>query len=128
MPVAPRRFQPVTRGTLRFKPPEEETRLSSDERGYNSKWRRARQAFLAKHPLCVKCWERNRPVPACVVDHITPHRIGDAIASQDQRRIIEARRLFWDSTNWQSLCTTCHNSTKQAEENAARRAALSPTE
>ena len=122
MPTAPRRFQAVTRSAVRYEPPQEETRLSADERGYNSKWRRARQAFLAKHPLCCKCHTRRIARAAAVVDHVVPHRLGDAIRSQDQSRITEARRLFWDSTNWQSLCETCHNSTKQAEENAARRA------
>jgi 5-methylcytosine-specific restriction endonuclease McrA len=33
------------------------------------------------------------------VDHIVPHR-GN-------------RGLFWARSNWQSLCATCHNSTKQ---------------
>ena len=39
---------------------------------------------------------------ATVVDHIIPHR-GD-------------KTLFWDETNWQSLCKTCHDGAKQAEE------------
>ena len=41
-------------------------------------------------------------VPASVVDHIIPHR-GD-------------ESLFWDQTNWQSLCKQCHDSAKQKEE------------
>jgi len=40
--------------------------------------------------------------PASVVDHIQPHR-GDP-------------RTFWDTTNWQSLCASCHSSHKQARE------------
>lgn len=40
--------------------------------------------------------------PATVVDHIKPHK-GDS-------------QLFWDQDNWQSLCKTHHDSTKQAEE------------
>lgn len=39
---------------------------------------------------------------ATVVDHIVPHR-GNAV-------------LFWDETNWQSLCKGCHDSAKQSEE------------
>ncbi|MDR5009433.1 HNH endonuclease [Agrobacterium fabacearum] len=37
-----------------------------------------------------------------VVDHVIPHR-GD-------------KRLFWFRGNWQSLCTPCHSSTKQRQE------------
>ncbi|WP_424955682.1 AAA family ATPase [Hyphomicrobium sp. 1Nfss2.1] len=39
---------------------------------------------------------------ATVVDHIEPHH-GDQV-------------LFWDETNWQSLCVTHHNATKQRME------------
>jgi 5-methylcytosine-specific restriction enzyme A len=71
------------------------------ERGYGSRWQRARVRFLREHPLCAMCDAENPPrlTPACIVDHKVPHR-GD----QD---------LFWDESNWQSLCTTCHNSHKQ---------------
>ena len=40
--------------------------------------------------------------PATVVDHKIPHK-GDSV-------------LFWNQENWQSLCGTCHDSVKQAEE------------
>ena len=72
-------------------------RPNASDRGYDGRWKKARAAFLAKHPHCVMCSE-----PATVVDHVKPHR-GD-------------QRLFWDSTNWQSLCATHHNSTKQSLE------------
>ncbi|WP_415405336.1 HNH endonuclease [Tateyamaria sp. SN3-11] len=36
---------------------------------------------------------------ATLVDHITPHK-GDT-------------NLFWDRTNWQPLCITCHSKFKQ---------------
>jgi len=42
---------------------------------------------------------RAEVVAATVVDHITPHR-GDMT-------------LFWDKSNWQSLCKRCHDSHKQ---------------
>lgn len=51
--------------------------------------------FLAHNPLCVLCKRLGRTVLASIVDHIVPHR-GDMV-------------LFWDVTNWQSLCVTCHN-------------------
>ncbi len=69
---------------------------------YGRAWRKARAVFLTNNPLCRFCKRRGRPVLATVVDHIKPHR-GD-------------RELFWDQTNWQGLCETCHNAVKQAEE------------
>lgn len=70
-------------------------RGGADARGYDTRWRKARKLFLQQHPLCVLCQEEGKVVPATVVDHIIPHR-GD-------------KRLFWDQTNWQSLCKNCHD-------------------
>jgi 5-methylcytosine-specific restriction protein A len=70
-------------------------RGSSTKRGYGWKWQQARTQFLAEHPLCRHCSERDRVVGATVVDHIVPHR-GD-------------QRLFWDRKNWQALCKPCHD-------------------
>lgn len=70
-------------------------RGTAHQRGYTAQWRIARRAFLAAHPLCVRCKEQGRLTPATVVDHIIPHR-GD-------------QRLFWDETNWQPLCKRCHD-------------------
>ncbi|ORE90434.1 HNH endonuclease [Stappia sp. 22II-S9-Z10] len=72
-------------------------RPSALNRGYNSKWSKARAAFLAEHPRCARCGAE-----ATVVDHIIPHRGDD--------------RLFWSRSNWQPLCAHCHNSAKQSEE------------
>lgn len=69
-------------------------RGNAAERGYDGKWRNARERFLRKHPLCVKCRENGKLTPATVVDHIIPHR-GDPI-------------LFWNENNWQPLCRDCH--------------------
>lgn len=70
-------------------------RESAAERGYDSKWQKARAAYLKRHPLCVLCMVKGKLTPATVVDHIIPHR-GD-------------KRLFWDQTNWQPLCKGCHD-------------------
>ena len=70
-------------------------RGGADARGYNAEWRRARKAFLQKHPLCAECGKEGKLTPATVVDHIIPHR-GD-------------KRLFWDEHNWQPLCKSCHD-------------------
>jgi 5-methylcytosine-specific restriction protein A len=79
----------------------EERRGSSSERGYGYRWQKARATWLSRNPLCVACHEAGRVAPAVVVDHKVPHR-GD-------------QTLFWDTSNWQSLCKCCHD-TKTARE------------
>jgi 5-methylcytosine-specific restriction protein A len=101
---------------------EDERRGTAAERGYDSKWAKARAFYLRKHPLCVYCQRDKRVVAATVVDHITPHRLKEAIDSGDEQRIARARTLFWDSaSNWQPLCKPHHDGLKQAEERAASR-------
>lgn len=78
------------------------SRYSADagtRRLYGGAWQRARAAYLAKHPLCRMCEQAKQIKAAEVVDHITPHK-GDLA-------------LFWDSSNWQSLCKACHDGAKQ---------------
>jgi 5-methylcytosine-specific restriction protein A len=70
-------------------------RPSAARRGYGLRWRRARRAFLASHPLCAACQAQGRVVPATVIDHAVPHR-GDP-------------KLFWDESNWAALCKRCHD-------------------
>ena len=70
-------------------------RPSADSRGYNSRWRKVRAAYLRKHPLCVRCMADGRSVKATVVDHVIPHR-GD-------------QQLMWDENNYQALCKKCHD-------------------
>lgn len=72
-----------------------QVRANAASRGYDSKWRKARNRFLKLHPLCVRCQAQGSLVKATVVDHIKPHR-GD-------------QYLFWDESNWQSLCKRCHD-------------------
>jgi 5-methylcytosine-specific restriction enzyme A len=70
-------------------------RPSAARRGYGPRWRRARAAYLARHPLCVRCQADGRIEPSTTVDHIVPHR-GD-------------QKLFWDEANWAALCKRCHD-------------------
>jgi len=70
-------------------------RENASQRGYGSQWRVAREQFLRHNPLCVLCISQGKIQPATVVDHIIPHR-GD-------------QKLFWDMTNWQALCKSCHD-------------------
>ena len=73
----------------------ERQRPSAARRGYGFRWRRVRQAFLKRNPLCVACRAEGRLESATVVDHVVPHR-GDPV-------------LFWDRANWQSMCKPCHD-------------------
>lgn len=77
-------------------------RPSARQRGYTHLWDKAAAAFKHQHPLCAMCEQRGRITPAFAVDHIIPHR-GDMT-------------LFWDRSNWQSLCREHHNSDKQRVE------------
>lgn len=77
-------------------------RANSTKRGYDSRWRTARNKFLKANPLCVKCKEEGKLTKATVVDHIKPHR-GD-------------KNLFWDESNWQPLCKSCHDTKTMTED------------
>ena len=65
---------------------------------YNSaRWVRLSRAFRAEHPLCANAAAN---VPGCTlvateVDHVVPHR-GDV-------------QRFFDVSNLQGLCRTCHS-------------------
>ena len=78
------------------------TRGTSSQRGYTGAWDKAKADFLRSHRWCRYCGD-----PADTVDHRTPHK-GD-------------KELFWDRSNWQALCSPCHNSTKQREERRKKR-------
>ena len=92
---------PGWRSTAEVKAELDRLRPSASRRGYGSRWRRARAAYLARHALCVRCQATGRIEPSTTVDHIVPHR-GD-------------QTLFWDEANWAALCKRCHD-TKTARE------------
>ena len=71
----------------------------NDARYQSSGWRRARLAYIKQHPTCVEC-----DALANVVDHIVPVRLGGE---------------FWESSNWQAMCTSCHNAKSAKEKNLA---------
>lgn len=76
-------------------------RPTARQRGYDTRWDKARAAYLAKHTECVRCG-----APATVVNHKIPHR-GD-------------KALFWDRNNWEAVCAPCHNGPIQSEERRAK--------
>lgn len=65
-------------------------------------WRALRAAQLRANPLCVYCKARGMDTAANIADHKKPHK-GD-------------RGLFFDPTNLQSLCKTCHDAAKKTLE------------
>lgn len=81
-------------------------RGSSARRGYGRPWQNYRRHWLRLHPLCGDrevgssnehslCVQSARITAATDVDHIKP-------PGSD-------KGLFWDPTNHQSLCHTCHS-------------------
>ena len=68
---------------------------------WTQRWRAKARAQLRAQPCCAECAKRGMVTVATVCDHVIPHR-GDP-------------DLFWQG-EVQSLCATCHSSTKQAEE------------
>ncbi len=75
---------------------------NSSARGYGSRWQAARRVFLMANPLCVECLKKGIITQATDVDHIIPHK-GD-------------RSLFWDQSNWQALCHSCHSRKTASED------------
>ena len=57
-------------------------------------WRRFRDAYISRHPLCEHCQGQGRDVPAFIVDHVI--ELKDAGAP-------------YDAANVQALCRHCHN-------------------
>lgn len=64
----------------------------SGKRLYGRSFYNASRAFLVKHPVCSVqgCGRR-----ATRLDHVVPHKGNLA--------------LFWNTSNWQGLCESCHN-------------------
>ena len=77
-------------------------RATANERGYGHKWRKARLSYLKRHPLCVNCLSCSITTPSNEVDHIIRHSGDDD-------------PLFWDRTNWQALCKSCHSKKTREE-------------
>jgi 5-methylcytosine-specific restriction protein A len=80
--------------------------VSPDKKFYNSAaWRKNREGFLMKEPMCKICEDEHRLTPAKAVDHIKPIREGGH---------------KWSWSNLQGLCLSCH-AKKTREENRKRK-------
>jgi len=64
----------------------------------SQEWRKRRAMFLKKYPVCFICGK-----PATIADHIIPHR-GDLT-------------LFYDESNLQPMCQSCHSRKTMKENN-----------
>lgn len=104
MPLRPPIHRPVGRRDKRERDRDTDRKRDPAIRALyaSARWQRARQMFLARHPLCAECQRQGRLTPANTVDHITPHR-GDTTR-------------FWDQTRWQPLCALCHSRKTAAED------------
>lgn len=56
-------------------------------------WRRFRDYYIGKHPLCEQCLIEGRETPASMVDHIIELKSGGELTSED---------------NAMSMCWKCH--------------------
>lgn len=91
MPDRPPRFKPLGAPTGRPK----DRRPSAARRGYDARWVKAREIYLAKNPLCVYCERAGRIRAATCIDHIEAHR-GDMVK-------------FWNVENWAASCKQCND-------------------
>lgn len=60
---------------------------------YGRVWKRARNRYIAAHPLCEECRKAGRFTPAAEVHHIKPLSKGGT----------------HEESNLMSLCTSCHS-------------------
>lgn len=79
---------------------QERTRYNAETRKwyYTDAWKTLRQIVLGNQPVCVEC----KVQPSTEVDHITPHRGNYA--------------MFFNLSNLQGMCTTCHGRKTQRGE------------
>jgi 5-methylcytosine-specific restriction protein A len=73
-------------------------RGTAAQRGYGPRWAMYSRTYRQEHPHCVACGALSE-----CVDHITP------IAGPGDP-------LFWDTTNHQALCHSCHSSKTTTED------------
>ncbi len=88
------------------------------QRGYGYKWQQARAGHLAKHPHCVMCLAglgMTDLQPAEVIVECARRGVAEPLATVVNHKVAHRgnQALFWDSRNWESLCSHHHNSDAQ---------------
>lgn len=105
VPWKPKTHRPAgARSEAQRKADFDKRRGTAAERGYDARWRKLRSVVLFEEPLCRTCLVRGYTTPASEVDHIVPHK--------------GRRELFYDRTNLQAMCKSCH-SRKTATEDSS---------
>ena len=79
--------------------PFEDRRGSSSARGYGVRWRKARDHFLAMHPLCMICDRNGVTQQSVAVDHLIPWT--------------PANGFHYEPLDFSPLCVIHHNADKQ---------------
>lgn len=70
-------------------------RGGSTSRGYDAAWQSFRRVYLAQHPLCCDCADRNQVTPATEIHH--------------KLRLAEHPALKYVEGNLMALCKACHD-------------------
>lgn len=103
MPEGPRRLNRGTAPTVRTAIRKEQ-RLNSYRRGYGTRrWKEYRKRYQISNPWCAECLKSGKEVPMRDIDHIIP-----VSGPFDP--------LFWDQTNHQPLCHSCHSRKTASED------------
>lgn len=109
MPRRPAQFRPHgSRPKAEIEREADARRGSARDRGYDTRWEKARLAHLARHATCEYCALEGKLTAANTVDHLYPKKLYPEIA--------------WHSEWWVSTCGECHNGMKQALEHRGRSA------
>lgn len=93
---------PYFPSSKRSKPQKEREHRHKEPRYHTTKWRELRAYVLQCSPLCAMCEQIGVVTLAQMVDHINPVRLGGE---------------FWDQSNLQPLCNSCHASKSGKEAN-----------
>lgn len=73
-----------------------------------ARWQKLRLQIFARDLFtCQMCKRIEGDTSQLVCDHVEPHG--------------GCERMFWDETNLQCLCKSCHDGEKQRQDNQARR-------
>lgn len=107
----------------RFAPTEVERKQANDRRrgsprsrGYTVSWEKYSRERLKEYPWCAEHLLTDLLVPGSLTDHVVPVKGPDD-------------PLFWDPTNHQTLCWSCHSAKTAREDGGfgnAKRARTNP--
>jgi 5-methylcytosine-specific restriction enzyme A len=90
----PSRYRPHESPARAYSTRVDAPRVSAARRGYDRRWRRFRDRYLAMHPWCEDCQSAGRATLAAHVHH--------------RRSLRSAPHLKYDTENLAPLCATCH--------------------